>query len=50
MPSARYSSSLATAGNCWQLDAGTVYSSGVPLGNGKLGYMSMNQWCETLVP
>jgi len=38
------------AGNCWQLDPGSVYSSGLPLDNGKLGYLSMNQWCETIVP
>ena len=38
------------AGTCWQLVPGSVYSSGLPLDNKTLGYVSMSSWCEAPLP
>ncbi len=37
-------------GSCWQLVPGSLYSTGLPLDNQTLGYISMSQWCEAPLP
>jgi hypothetical protein len=37
-------------GSCWRLVPGSLYSTGLPLDNQTLGYISMSQWCEAPLP
>jgi hypothetical protein len=41
---------LAAGASCWESISDSLYSTGIPLDNQTLGYLSTSQWCEVPLP